>query len=192
MVAGGGGVRRRAPRGQPLTIEDFRHVRAPLLRRLLGHWLTLCGNERVPRREKLDPVDIPWALPNLWLMRWDPEAERFRYRLVGEELNAVFGGSLAGQVIDDVLEPEMASLANKRLRRIREEVGVTHQIGRIHIGPALVADGERVGLPLTSSGAEIDWVLGCTVWEWRRDRRPDERPRVSVVTTFTPIAPAPG
>src|SRR3546814_7517181 len=69
-------------------------------------WLMAGGTEGPPARRDLAPHSIASVLADTWLMDYEPETRRLRYRLVGENIRARFGIPLVGKHLDDFLGPE--------------------------------------------------------------------------------------
>ena len=58
----------------------------------------------LPSLQSFDPLHLPRLLPNAWILEVDPETHRFRMRLAGEDINAIYGRSIAGQYFRDIFE----------------------------------------------------------------------------------------
>lgn len=72
------------------------HLRDRRIRDLAAYWLEKRDVGPVPQRRNIDPVDIPWALPFIWLCDYLPEERDFAYRLAGEAISEV---PFLGQVV---------------------------------------------------------------------------------------------
>lgn len=157
--------------------------------RLLDHWEKIRGGNQVPPRSALDPSDIHWALSAIWLMRFEPESKQFRYRLAGEDVQAIFSVSLAGKTFHDFLEQELADFLVEKFRRVIEEPAICHDIGPIYVNSDKQGEGERLVLPLAGKSGQCEYLLGYTAYNWDgliKARRSDG---VQYSTTFTPIVP---
>jgi len=49
---------------------------------------------------------MPGLLADIWLMDYEAETSRLRYRLVGENIRARCGFPLTGRYFDEILQPE--------------------------------------------------------------------------------------
>lgn len=167
-------------------IRGFEHLVDERVRAFLQYWLSLRGGRRLPSRRDLDPVDIPWALPLLWLCEV-AGPNSYRYRLAGETINEVYGRSLAGLYLVDLIRPEGYALVSSRYDAAVEGPAVVHSIGRIYARSDRHYRGERLILPLSDDGDRVHHLIGITV----RDRGlPDDgRPYLpeDVTTTVTPL-----
>jgi len=165
----------------------FEHLVDERVRRFLAYWQRIRGDRRMPSRRDVDPVEIPWALPMIWLCEVVGPGD-YRYRLAGETINEVYGRSLAGLHLHDLIRPEGYDMARRRYDAAVDGPAVVHSIGRIYARSDRHYRGERLILPLSDDGRHVSHLLGITV----RDRGlPDTGRPFSpddVVTTVTPLA----
>src|SRR3546814_14762082 len=75
-----------------------------------------------------DALPISSWLADTWLMDYEPETRRLRYRLVGENIRARFGIPLVGKHLDDFLGPEARDVVVPYFRACVEKPAV--KIGR--------------------------------------------------------------
>lgn len=94
---------------QPL---DRRAFRAALEfeehRRLLDHWLDIRGAGGLPGRKDLDPAAFHTTLRHAGLIDVVGPEPRFRYRLVGTELERRFHRPLTGRFLEEVKSADYA------------------------------------------------------------------------------------
>ncbi len=132
------------------------------LRTLLTHYLEARGDKRMPSRRDIDPARLGPVLPIIWLSEYEPAAGTFRYRLAGEEVNEIFGGSVAGRLLSDIVAGDRFQATNKNfLKVIRDEAALLAS-GPIYRCTDRIAMGERLVLPLSSDGVTADGLLGAT------------------------------
>ena len=143
------------------------------LRQLAGYWLTIRGSRIAPRRSDIDPVEIRWALPIIWLCDFIPEQRRFRYRLAGEEINKMFGFSLRGKYLDEIMRPQALTIPLKRNIRVVSEPSIAHCRGAVYLHHGKTVLGERLVLPLSDDGLRGTGILGATAYQWDRDGHTD-------------------
>lgn len=155
-----------AEEGWVLSIRDFDHVREPLLRRLLDYWLEKRGGRLLPCRRDIDPVDIPWALSRIWVLDYLPDVRRFRYRLAGEEINAVAGANMRGVFLDETLPADRCEMILGKFMDVVENRSIVHDSGRVYLRDERLATGERIILPLSDDAETVDALLGGTVYVW--------------------------
>src|SRR5215813_11317295 len=93
------------------------------IRRLLEYWRSKCVAGRLPTRRDIDPVALPYILPNLFILDVHANEEphrRFRFRLFGTELARVHGRDLTGRTLHESLDPEPADGAVRHAMSVVE------------------------------------------------------------------------
>lgn len=129
---------------------------------LLQHYLEARGERRMPARGDIDATRLGPVLPIIWVNTYEPEAGTFRYRLAGEEVNAIFGAPIAGRLLSDFVSGERFDQVNGDfLRVVREELAMLAR-GPMYRCADRIALGERLALPLSSDGATADGIIGAT------------------------------
>src|SRR3546814_20078053 len=76
-------------------------------------------------------LSIASVLADTWLMDYEPETRRLRYRLVGENIRARFGIPLVGKHLDDFLGPEARVVVVPSFSACVEKPAVSMVIGRL-------------------------------------------------------------
>lgn len=150
----------------PLSMDDFGHMSEIVLRQLVGYWLEKRSGRPMPSKADIDPVEIPWALSHIWICDYLADCRRFRYRLAGEEINAVAEQSLTGKYLDETLPPDLTELILKKYHAVVESRAIAHDCGRVYLLQNRQAMGERIILPLSANGDTIDALLSATIYEW--------------------------
>ena len=140
----------------------FTTIRSRALRLLLGHYLEVRGERRMPARSDIDAACLGPVLPIIWVNEYEPAADTFRYRLAGEEVNEIFGASVAGRLLSDFVKGDrFAPVNNNFLKIIREQV-VMLASGPVYRCADRIAMGERLAQPLSSDGITADGIIGAT------------------------------
>lgn len=174
-----------------LSMDDFPHVVDQRVRSVLAHWLDLRAGRMLPARREIDPGSIRTALAHVWLCDYERASDSFRYRLSGEEVNAIHGKSLVGRDLAEALPPDAIAEALDRYRQMMREPFVIHMIGKIHLTDGRALDGERVVVPLGADGAVPDALMGVVVCAWRSSGS-GVLQKESLVRTVTPLDRPPG
>lgn len=170
-----------------MPMAPLHHLVDDRVRRLARYWLDKRRGRAVPARRDIDPVEIPWALANIWIAEHAPEAADMRYRLAGTTIDAMFGRSLRGQLFGDILPPDRHAVALDRCRTVLERPAIAHLIGPIRLEHDREIESEGVILPLTGHNGACSVLLGFTVLAdgaWGITLRSDSH----LATTFTPVA----
>lgn len=94
-------------------IERFRHaIREKRLQEFFDYWLAKWKGKAIPRKEDIDPAEIPHLLPHLMLVEpvaggkqgdnLHPNSLRFRWRLMGSYLVGFAGLDFTGKFLDEL------------------------------------------------------------------------------------------
>ena len=130
----------------------------------------------MPAFEDIDPIDIPWALRNLYLLRALPGGD-FVYRLAGEALTEQYGGTLKGKRISDLYVARSAQVIQERWQRVVAEPAGCYTDTDHPVDNDTFLAARRVTLPLGADGQAADHVIGIAVFDgidraddWKRER----------------------
>lgn len=154
----------RAQAGDEAILPDASGVCAPKLRRLINLWLAAReAGAAIPRKARVDPIDMARAglLPQIWLVERQPD-RRLVYRLAGEEINAVFGRSIAGATLEDLMSQPQAEIVVARWNRVLDEALVMHAVGEVYSDAGNLYSGERIVLPLADDDGAPHFLIGAT------------------------------
>lgn len=146
------------------SAASFAPVKEPQLQRLADYWGRLCAGRRMPGRQEIDPLDIPWALSRIFVVERVSTPQEWRYRLAGEEIERAFGKrSLRGLGLDDMLPPAMARRVRARWRPLAERGCAVYMHGLVYKAADRYSFGGRLLLPL-ADGAEdrVTGLIGMT------------------------------
>lgn len=136
----------------------------PKIARMLGYCRSIVPPDRLPARAHFDPLAVPALLPNVWLLELEP-GPRFRYRLMGTRVAAAFQGDLTGRYVGDVHTADAAAAMLAYLMGVVESRRPHFRIGRPTAWPiAEFLTLERLYMPLARDGADVDMILGFTVF----------------------------
>ncbi|MBK1669721.1 hypothetical protein CKO28_16905 [Rhodovibrio sodomensis] len=145
------------------------------LRAVALWWLSAYTAGRLPNRSEIELNAIKLALPYVWLIEHIPREDAFRYRLAGEHVNGVFGYSLRGKHLREIIEPHMLDTVRDRFLHTLKTPGVVYAVGRVYMRIGGYREGERLILPLSDDGVTGTHLLGVT--DYGRGHRDDwEKP----------------
>lgn len=120
----------------------------------------------IPRRRDFDPAAVPRLLPAIRLYDVERDPWRFRYRLVGTELVRMLGRDPTGTWYDENVPHAQATRSHADLVFVGEARGLCYRRG-FPLALAPLKDhvtSERILLPLSEDGRQVDMVLGFTVY----------------------------
>lgn len=135
------------------------------LRSLYDYWYTLgVAAGGLPSLQSFDPLSLPRLLPNMWILEVESETGRFRMRLTGENINAIYGRSIAGHYFREVFEPSDVDTIIARYTRALGEPAIFHASGSVYAAAGRLSVGERLGLPMMGRAGATNTLLGATVY----------------------------
>lgn len=178
----------RPPSGtRPRRADSLNVIAEPVLRRLADYWLSRRAGRLMPRRVDIDPLDMPWALSQVFLVDCFSDAGRgadggrwrYRYRLAGEEVEKVFRTSsgrhsLRGAWLDEILLPEHLVPVMARWRPLPEDGCIIYMQGMVYRVADCLARGGRIMLPLADvPGGPVTGLIGATDCDWEYSKADD-------------------
>jgi hypothetical protein len=135
------------------------------LHALYDYWHGRRQDRRCPSRADIDPVDIPALLPHLLLTEVVGGGARFRWRLVGTEVERHFGCAMTGRCIDELLRGQYLAYLERLYRSViagctpvySENAYNTRASGWDAYSEVLRT--ARLMLPLSQDGEAVNMVL---------------------------------
>jgi hypothetical protein len=152
----------------PPPIDD------PVLASLFRHWRNLAqAAGGLPSIKAFDPLHLPKVLRYIWIVEVEAATRRFRVRLAGEAINAIYGRNIGGQYFRDVYDASDLATIVARYTRCLTQPAIFRATGSIYAAAGRLATGERLAMPMLGRGGETDTLLGATVYGERLERRED-------------------
>ena len=158
------------------------------LQRIASYWMSKRADRPMPERGDIDPTEIPWALSRLFIADYERDADVYRYRLAGNEIEAVFRkflghSSMRGATFQDILPPDNAALVVNRWRPLDQRGDIVYMRGLVYLAAESAAVGARLLLPLGADENGLPTgVFGYTEYRWLGDEKPDPLPGIDVVS----------
>lgn len=144
------------------------------LRSLYRYWRELAqAAGGLPSIQAFDPLHLPKVLQHIWIVEVDPATQRFRVRLAGENINAIYGRNIGGQYFRDVYDPSDLDTIVARYGRCLSQPAVFRATGSVYAAAGRLTAGERLALPMLGRGGGTDTLLGATVYGGRSERHDD-------------------
>jgi hypothetical protein len=144
----------------------------PRLFELYGYWRSRRGDRFAPARGDVDPADIPRLLPHLLLI--EIFGRRYRYRLVGTEVEQHFGCAMQGRHVDELMRGEYLGYISSLFERLIAERAPVYTESAYSPANGRQPGGDdflrtkRQMLPLSSAGESVDMVLAGQVFFAKR------------------------
>lgn len=137
-------------------------VRDPRVRLFFEYWKGKCRAERLPGRGDIDPQEMVAFLPYVVLLDVERSHEtyRFRYRLVGTEVVALFGYDPTGRYLDEATLPQRYPQVHGRLLSVAETKRPHYAILPVPLPNRDSVYAEILTVPMASDGETVDLLLG--------------------------------
>lgn len=146
--------------------EDLLPADAPDdLHRIVAYWIARAGDRPMPSFGEIDPIDIPWALSRLYIVRVVDGGADYVYRLVGETIKERHGMSLTGRRPRDLFPAETTRHILERWHRIVNEPAVCYTETEHPTNAGWRMRARRVQLPLGPVGGPPDNLFNMTIFE---------------------------
>lgn len=173
---------------------DFTHVEDERLRRLVAFWLSARDDGPAPTVDKIDPMQFPFVLSNIWLCDVvdDDSRGRWRYRLVGEEVRRAHNRPMVGETLESITEASAMQRVTAYFAIATDWPAIVHVVGRIYSEAENPARGERVILPFTDAATgRVGQLLGATFHSWLERDFPTGGVPAAQIRTYTPVDGSP-
>jgi len=147
---------------------DF--VKSPILRRFTEVWCAARGpGESVPRKGAVDPVDIAksGAMPYTWMVERESTG-RYRYRVSGTEIDAVYDRPVTGRYADEVFQKETIATITSLWEEMLAHRLIFHSLGRLTASAQIDVPGERMSFPLVDDEGVPRYIIGVTEYMYDR------------------------
>jgi hypothetical protein len=134
----------------------------PQLQAVHRYWLARCDGSKLPPRRAIDPIDLKPHLPNMLLVDVTRDPLRFRYRLFGTGLVALYDREMTGKYVDEIKSDSLRAAA------VRAYIEVIERHAPVFSALAFVVDDyrityDRVLLPLAEDGHTVSMVMGAMI-----------------------------
>jgi len=153
----------------------------------LDAWLAASGLDRPPERRDLKPEAMAGLLPDIWLMDYEAESGRLRYRLAGENIRARYDFFLVGKYLDEILSPSAKDYVLRYFMACVEKPAICLAIGRLYHEWEKPGYGERVLLPLIDREGQAEGLFGITICKETFTSREEAERRARRITCILPL-----
>lgn len=154
---------------------------------LLDVWLSFATGDQPPDRSALKPETMAPLLADLWLMDYEPDTRRLRYRLEGENIRARYDRSLVGRYLDETLSPAARDYVLRYFLACVERPAICIAIGRLYHEWEKPGYGDRLLLPLLDSHGNAEGLLGITICKQMFASQAQAKVRAKRITCILPL-----
>jgi len=130
-----------------------------LLTRFATMWLGRRQGRSMPAIGDLDPLDMPWALPHIFVLARNTEG-RFAFQIVGDVVATRLGGLVKSKTADMVLEPDYAQATEARWEEAAASRKIYFNGSYHHRADMWPVCSVRITMPLSSDGSTVDRLIG--------------------------------
>jgi hypothetical protein len=127
------------------------------------------------------------SLALVWLMDYDPQTRRFRYRLAGDSVRENYDIPLVGRYMDETIPSEDYAPIGAYFERCVLERCIVVFSGRLYQERDRPGRGERVILPLFQEDGRPVGILGATFIEHIFGSRDEAFHQVDRLMAFIPL-----
>jgi hypothetical protein len=122
----------------------------------------------MPFKKRVDPLALGAAgiLAHAWLVEREPDTGRFRYRVSGDEIDAVFGRGMTGRYADETFTRDTIGPITDLWTRMLDEGLIFHSAGDLMAPGKLKVPGERLVFPLMDTDGSPRFILGVTDYDY--------------------------
>lgn len=146
--------------------------RNPVLRRAHEYWLEKAAGRRAPDRRDLDPVEVKDILPHLSIIEIVVEdgGRHHRYRLVGTRVVEALGYNPTNHVVEEFADNGHAEFLCGLLAEVAATARPLYAASSFRATNAGLST-ERILLPFTRGGADIEQIVIVQTFDWTRRQR---------------------
>ena len=149
---------------------DCRNI--PVLADTLAYWRAKRRAGALPKRRDIDPTEIGPLLANLQLIDVIDGGSRYRYRLVGTNIVAAFGGEYTGKFLDELFTGERLAYARRVYATVCSRMTPVFLRNRYSTTLDVEMIANRLYMPLSDDGCSVNIILGALSFEFGRDSAP--------------------
>jgi hypothetical protein len=134
----------------------------PILGPALAYWQRIRAGRTMPLKRDLDPVDVPpKLLPHLQIIEVVDGGRRFRYRLIGTSLVETYGKDYTGTHADELVSGERLRFIHAVYQAVCAIKAPVFSHNCYHTIRHTDLFANRIYMPLSDHGAEVDFILGA-------------------------------
>ena len=124
----------------------------------MQYWNSCRAGRKMPTRADISPWDIPRLLPNIGLIDVVETPARFRFRLLGSEIDRLFGESLSNVYLDALPATQYGNRMVELYRQCVDWKQIVINQGLYRRGDMPAVELDQLLLPL-SGGAAVNIIL---------------------------------
>lgn len=142
-----------------MSIHD--RISSETLKRAYTYVLSTRHASGPPSRSGIDPLDMAEWLDHTELLEVVNHGESFRYRIAGGQIERIFNAPMHGRMLEEVFSGDVLSSKLHIFRRSVENRSVILSNDTLERGGKSLRKYERVLIPLSENGLDVDILFGC-------------------------------
>lgn len=155
---------RKAPPSNPTSSDHFVFPATAVNRKFrtfFDYWKSKAVGDKLPGRQHVDPLEMRAFLPNMMLydVAREGTATKFRIRLFGTGLFALWQADLTGRWLNDIVPPAMLGRIEADLIDCVTAAQPRHGGHRLAFPGREIVAHERLLLPLAADGETVDMLM---------------------------------
>src|SRR5262245_26368426 len=133
----------------------------PKIHRVYAYWQERCAAGRMMTRASLDPTELRDVLANVFLVGVEPGVGCFRFLIAGTEIEDRYGRSLRNVAVADTFSLVTRFDTSGQWAATAKDAKPRYRCGPMGFPNSDVYVAERVMLPLSADGAQVDHIFGA-------------------------------
>jgi len=130
-----------------------------ILKSAHAYWRSKRDGRNMPRRQDIEPTEIPRLLPNIQITEMVDGGKRIRYRLAGSAIVEAYGSELKGKYFDEIFTGERLRFVEDNYRVMCERMRPVLVVNRYHSARNVELVCHRLIMPLSEDGKTVNQCL---------------------------------
>ena len=135
------------------------------LKEVAHYWHTLCSEGRLPCWGDIRPAAIKTQLRIIWCYDYDAALDDFIGRLAGVAITGLMKKQFKGARLSEIRPNDKYPRSLVRARRVLKEPALYRGYGLVYKTDDIGGIGERIVMPLRSSGTGPAGIFGATAFK---------------------------
>lgn len=135
------------------------------LKEVARYWHAICLGNRLPSWSDIRPSAIKTQLRIVWCYDYDPALDDFTGRLAGVAITGLMKKQFKGARLSEIRPNDKYPRSLQRARRVLKEPALYRGQGLVYKTDDIGGIGERIVMPLRSTGNVPAGIFGATAFK---------------------------
>jgi hypothetical protein len=140
-------------------LSSVAELQNPKLIDALAYWKSKCGDNGMPSRSEIDPIEMRPFLNRIILVDVEKDPQRYIFRLIGTLITSTTGRDVTGQYLDEVYTESQYNLLTVSLDHVVETRKPCRTTGSASFVDKDFVAVEALDLPLSTDGTDVNVIL---------------------------------